>query len=65
MALSDGLDVLLAGFYDERGLENEDVDPLFASILNAMLMRMHTRDSGDLAQRYRPPCWSRQSRLQA
>ena len=51
MSSKEGLDVLLAGLYEEGGPDTEDADLLFMSIPNAMLKRMHVDATKEIARR--------------
>ncbi len=51
MSSKAGLDVLLAGLYEEGGPATEDADLLFMSIPNAMLKRMHMDATREISRR--------------
>ena len=51
MSSKEGLDVLLAGLYEEGGPPTEDADLLFMSIPNAMLKRMHVDATKEISRR--------------
>ncbi|CAF9925944.1 MAG: hypothetical protein ALECFALPRED_003257 [Alectoria fallacina] len=51
MSSKEGLDVLLAGLYEEGGPDTEDADLMFMSIPNAMLKRMHVDATKEIARR--------------
>jgi len=51
MSSKAGLDVLLAGLYEEGGPATEDADLLFMSIPNAMLKRIHMDATREISRR--------------
>ncbi|KAL9104742.1 MAG: hypothetical protein Q9163_000354 [Psora crenata] len=51
MSSKAGLDVLLAGLYQEDGPDTEDADLMFMSFPNAMLKRMHVDATKEIAKR--------------
>lgn len=51
MSSKAGLDVLLAGLYEEGGPDTEDADLLFMSVPNPMLKRMHLDATKEIARR--------------
>ena len=51
MSSKSGLDVLLAGLYEEGGPDTEDADLTFMSIPNKMLKRMHVDATKEIARR--------------
>lgn len=51
MSSKAGLDVLLAGLYEEGSPDTEDADLMFMSIPNAMLKRMHVDATKEIARR--------------
>ena len=51
MSSKAGLDVLLAGLYEEGGPDTEDADLLFMSLPNAMLKRLHLDATIEIARR--------------
>ncbi len=51
MSSKAGLDVLLAGLYEEGGPDTEDADLMFMSVPNAMLKSMHVDATKEIARR--------------
>ncbi|MCJ1449945.1 hypothetical protein MMC28_000273 [Mycoblastus sanguinarius] len=51
MSSKAGLDVLLAGLYEEGGPDTEDADLIFMSIPNPMLKRMHVDATKEISRR--------------
>ena len=51
MSSKAGLDVLLAGLYEEGGPDTEDADLIFMSIPNQMLKRMHVDATKEISKR--------------
>ena len=51
MSSKAGLDVLLAGLYEEGGPETEDADLMFMSVPNQMLKRMHVDATKEISKK--------------
>lgn len=51
MSSKAGLDVLLAGLYEEGGPETEDADLMFMSVPNKMLKRLHVDATKEISNR--------------